>query len=94
MKKRILSVLLAVVMVAAVFVVPTSVSAADDSAWYSYEFEENDIRNHVAGQVVDLGVTGEVASVPVMDGEIGDDEYSATSFIPRRTASLKKLRHR
>ena len=83
MKKRILSILLAVLMIVPMFTFATTVSAADETTWYSYDFEDRDIRNYAAGQVLDLGVVGEAAVEPKLDGEIGDDEYQHQTTFPR-----------
>ena len=87
MKKRILSMLLAVMMVVSVFALPTAVSATEGAKTiYSWTgFAANDIRNAYDGQVVDLGFKGPVANEPVVDGSVGNNEYTTTNTIPLMT---------
>ena len=77
MKKRILSILLAALMVMSVvtIVLPTTVSAAVSNN-YSYKFESTDARNYVVGQVVDIGVNGEAAVAPAMNGSLAAYQVS------------------
>ena len=79
MKKRILSFLLATMMVLTTLVVlPISVSAAGTmSSPYTYEFEDLDARNIADGQVFDVAAFGEAATEPdVTDGIISEGEYT------------------
>ena len=70
MKKRILSILLAVMMVVPMLTMAIPVSAAGVSNNYSYKFEAEDARNYIEGQVVDLGAIGEAVVAPAMNGEL------------------------
>ena len=63
MKKRILSILLAVMMIVPMFAMPTTVSAAVSNN-YSYNFEDKDIRNAVEGQAFDVTAQGEAETAP------------------------------
>ena len=73
MKKRILSLLLAVMMVVTVLVIPASAEVTND---YSYTFKDQDVRNQIEGQVLDLGAKGESSVAIEVDGVI-DDAYGA-----------------
>ena len=88
MKKRILSFLLAVMMVVSIFAMPISAAEGDApvvSNNYSYKFESPDARNYVEGQVVDLGYVGEATTAPAMNGELGN--YQATQNFKASNAS-------
>ena len=84
MKKRILSILLAVMMIVPMFAMPMSVSAIA-SGEYSYKFEEKDARNAVAGQVIDVAATGECATAPTIDGKATAGEYTNSATFKLRT---------
>ena len=70
MKKRILSFLLAAMMVVSIFVMPTSATEGASSVpnTYSYKFDNTDARNYVEGQVIDFGE--ESATAPAMNGDL------------------------
>ena len=78
MKKRILSILLAVMMVVPMLTMAIPVSAAGVSNNYSYKFEAEDARNFVEGQVLDLGNAGEAETAPAMNGELSAYQGSKT----------------
>ena len=76
--KRILSILLAAMMVVSLAVMLVPVSAADAAEVpndYSFKFEDVDARNQTADQVIDLGAIEEVEGDIVIDGVI-DEVYS------------------
>ena len=81
MKKRILAILLAVMMVVSVFVMPVSATEGAEII-YSYNgFIDGDVRTIAADkdQVVDLGFVGAAATEPVVDGVIGVGEYTKSN---------------
>ena len=82
--KRILSILLAALMVVSIFVMPTSAagSGKTTSTGYTFDFEDADIRNYVDGQVFDLGWK-EAATAPTVDGIVEDDEYTLSGTFIR-----------
>ena len=90
MKKRILSFVLAAMMVVMVFVIPTTVAGAVSNN-YSYKFADTDIRNYVDGQVFDVAAKGESDKAPRMDGVISEGEYAVAGSIPRETNPDKAL---
>ena len=75
MKKRILSLLLAVMMVVTVLVIPASAEGETLPNDYSFKFEDVDARNQTADQVIDFGYKGESKVDIVVDGEI-DEAYT------------------
>ena len=83
MKKRILSILLAAMMLVTIFVMPTSVSAAGAPSYSWNGFEADDVRTHRAdlGQVIDIGAKGEVAAAPTMDGTLASGEYTVATTL-------------
>ncbi len=85
MKKRILSILLAALMIVPMIcALPITASAAVSNN-YSYKFEETDVRNAVAGQVFDVAAKGESVTAPTIDGSIGTGEYAVSGTIGRNT---------
>ncbi len=83
MKKRLLSFLLAAMMVVAM-AMPFTANAADAQTYYSWDgFADNDVRTHKAseGQVIDLGIKGPVSKAPVVDGTVDTNEYNKTATL-------------
>ncbi len=87
MKKRILSILLAALMIVPMIcAMPITASAEDSSTETIYSwngFVEGDTRAfYGADQIVDLGFDGPIATAPTINGEIADGEYTMTHRIP------------
>ena len=81
MKKRILSILLAVMMVVPMFATPVSATEGAETIYSYIGFIDADVRTIAAdkGQVVDLGFVGAATTEPVVDGVIGNGEYTKSN---------------